>query len=198
MFFKKKENGPVDWIIVGLGNPGKKYENTRHNTGFFMMDGVAQCFEVKLTKRQFNAHVARGTMDGINCLLMKPDTFMNKSGEAVLAAMEYYHIPADHVLVLSDDIALGVGRIRIRKSGSSGGQNGLRNIIDLIGTEEFPRVRFGVGNKPHPDYDLAKWVLSTFKEAEQQQMREARSRVPDIIRLILVGRIDEAISKYNS
>ena len=199
MFGKKKETGPVDWIIVGLGNPGKQYVNTRHNTGFYMMEGVAASMEIKqLKKKEFKSHTARGSMDGVNALLMMPDTFMNKSGEAVVEAMNFYKVPIEHVLVLSDDVSLAPGRIRIRKNGSDGGHNGLKNIIELTGSENFPRVKFGVGNKPHPDYDLAEWVLSTFKNVELEALREARTRVPDIIRLVMVGRIDEAISKYNS
>ena len=189
--------GPPQWLIVGLGNPGKQYENTRHNAGFLTIDAFARHCGAQWQKHQFRAHCANVQWEGIRCLLMKPETFMNLSGQSVQEAMQYYHIDPAHTLVLYDDITLPVGGLRIRKKGSDGGHNGMKNIIYLSGADTFPRIRIGIGKKPHPDYPLADWVLSAFTESERNTLAEAAERVNKAIPLILKGNIDLAMSRYN-
>lgn len=197
----KKETapaGPVTWLIVGLGNPGEKYAHTHHNAGFLAMDYLSQKVGVKVDRLKFHALCAEATVGGEHVLLMKPQTLMNASGTAVGEAAEFYKIPPERVLVISDDINLAPGRIRVRKKGSHGGQNGLKDIIKCLGTEDFPRVRVGVGMKPHPDYDLADWVLSEFRKEEEPIMFEAFACVYDGIVKILSGDFDGAVQLCNS
>ena len=158
----EKSGGAVDWLIVGLGNPGQKYEHTRHNMGFLTVDLLAEQLNVKLNKVKFKSAYNIVRFGGQKGLGMKPQTYMNLSGEAVHEAAQFYKIPADHVLVIYDDVSLPVGKLRVRPTGSAGGHNGIKNIIAHLGTQDFPRVKIGVGAKPHPDYDLADWVLSSF------------------------------------
>lgn len=201
MFFSKKTSEPVgaiSWLIVGLGNPGKQYENTRHNAGFLALDEIAREYNADVKKLKFKAVVGDCRIGGARCLLMKPDTFMNNSGEAVVAAMQFYKIPIERVLVLFDDISLPSGKLRIRRKGSDGGHNGIKSIIYLTGSDGFPRVKIGVGAKPHPDYDLADWVLSSFKKEDLPQMKDALGKCPDAVRLIIEGKTDEAMGKYNA
>ena len=155
---------PIDWLVVGLGNPGKKYENNRHNTGFRVMDALCSKHSVRCDRSKFHALTGEAVLGGHRCLLMKPQTFMNASGDAVAEAADFYKIPPEHVLVIFDDISLPVGALRIRPKGSAGGQNGVKSIINMMGSEQFPRIKVGVGAKPHPDYDLADWVLSNVTE----------------------------------
>ena len=161
-FFSRRApiSGPPEFIIVGLGNPGKQYELTRHNAGFLFADLLADKNGVKINKIQFKAVTASLTLGGVKCLLMKPQTFMNNSGEAVRQAASFYKIPPERILVVFDDISLPCGRLRIRRKGSDGGHNGIKSIIYHLNSDAFPRVKLGVGEKPHPDYDLADWVLS--------------------------------------
>ena len=189
--------GPVEWLIVGLGNPGAKYEGTRHNVGFAALDQLASQLGVRVDQLKFKALCGDAVIDGKRVLLMKPSTFMNLSGQAVQEAAHFYKIPTDHILVFSDDISLPVGKLRIRRKGSAGGHNGLKNIIYLLGEDTFPRVRFGVGEKPHPDYDLADWVLGRFSGEDVKTLRELLQNVLPICRLILAGNIDKAMSDYN-
>lgn len=200
MFFsrKKESDGPIDWLIVGLGNPGERHDNTRHNAGFMALDEVAGEYHADIKRLKFKSVVGECAIGDSRCLLMKPDTFMNNSGEAVAAAVQFYKIPMEHVLVIFDDISLSPGKLRIRRKGSDGGHNGIKNIIYLTGSDAFPRIKLGVGAKPHPDYDLAAWVLSRFTREEQPLMQEAFQKCPDIVRLIVAGQIDEAMSRYNS
>lgn len=188
---------PITHLIVGLGNPGDKYYLTRHNAGFLMMDYLAQRLNVKIDRSKFKALTAEATVGGKRVLLMKPQTFMNASGEAVQAAAAFYKIPMEHVLVFSDDISLNVGRIRVRRKGSDGGQRGLRSIIRIMNTDDFPRIRFGVGEKPHPDYDLADWVLSEFSKAEQEQLFASFEKAYDGMLRVLDGDIDGAMQLCN-
>lgn len=188
---------PITHLIVGLGNPGDKYYLTRHNAGFLMMDYLAQRLNVKIDRSKFKALTAEATVGGKRVLLMKPQTFMNASGEAVQAAAAFYKIPMEHVLVFSDDISLDVGRIRVRRKGSDGGQRGLRSIIRIMNTDDFPRIRFGVGEKPHPDYDLADWVLSEFSKAEQEQLFASFEKAYDGMLRVLDGDIDGAMQLCN-
>ncbi|MBQ3264334.1 MAG: aminoacyl-tRNA hydrolase [Ruminococcus sp.] len=199
MFFKKKEytNSSIEYIIVGLGNPGRQYENTRHNAGFIAIDYIAEKLGVKVNGIKFKSAVGEAVISGKRCLLMKPSTYMNLSGQAVTEAMNFYKIPPQHVVILSDDISLDVGVIRIRRKGSDGGQKGLQNIIYLSGSDEFPRVKIGIGKKPHPDYDLKDWVLSRFTEKDQKLIAE---RLPDVmgaVELIIANDIDKAMNLYN-
>ena len=201
--FKKIEKkndasaAPITHLIVGLGNPGDKYFHTRHNAGYLMMDYLSQRCSTQVNKLKFKALVGEATIAGKRCLLMKPQTFMNASGEAVQQATAFYKIPMENVLVLSDDVSLDVGRVRVRKKGSDGGQKGLRSIITLMNTDEFPRIRFGVGQKPHPDYDLGDWVLSEFNKEEQKALFSAFEKAYDGVVKVLEGDFDGAMQLCN-
>ena len=169
--FLKKTSG-VDWLIVGLGNPGDQYENTRHNVGFRALDELAETASVPVQKLKYKALTNTCTVGGCKVLLMKPITYMNLSGEAVRQTADFYKIPPERILVISDDVSLPVGKLRIRTSGSAGGHNGLKSIIQHLGTDQFPRVKIGVGGKPHPDYDMADWVLGKFPPADKKVIDE--------------------------
>lgn len=197
LFGKGKSGGGIGFLIVGLGNPGMAYEGTRHNAGCSALAVLAADEGVQLNKTQFKALTATAEIGGQKALLLFPQTFMNNSGEAVQAAMAFYKLTPDRLVVLSDDIALPVGAVRVRRKGSDGGQKGLRSIIAHIGTDEFPRVRIGVGAKPHPAYDLADWVLSKFKKDEQPLMDDAFAKAAAAARLIACGQIDEAMERYS-
>lgn len=197
LFGKGKSGGGIGFLIVGLGNPGMAYEGTRHNAGCSALTVLAAGEGVQLNKTQFKALTATAEIGGQKALLLFPQTFMNNSGEAVQAAMAFYKLTPDRLVVLSDDIALPVGAVRVRRKGSDGGQKGLRSIIAHIGTDEFPRVRIGVGAKPHPAYDLADWVLSKFKKDEQPLMDDAFAKAAAAARLIACGQIDEAMERYS-
>jgi PTH1 family peptidyl-tRNA hydrolase len=188
---------PITHLIVGLGNPGDKYFHTRHNAGFLMMDYLSQRCSVQVNKIKFKALVGEATIAGKRCLLMKPQTFMNLSGEAVQQAAAFYKIPMQNVLVFSDDISLDVGRLRVRGKGSDGGQKGLRSIITLMNSDDFPRIRFGVGKKPHPDFDLADWVLSEFTKDEQPALFAAFEKAYDGVLKVLEGDVDGAMQICN-
>lgn len=196
MLFGKKSGG-IDFIVVGLGNPGMAYEGTRHNAGCAALAELARRNGIELNKKQFKALTGVGTVAGKKAMLLFPQTYMNNSGEAVQATMAFYKLTPAQLLVLSDDISLDVGGVRVRKQGSDGGQKGLRSIITHVGTQEFPRVRIGVGKKPHPAYDLADWVLSKFKKDEQPAMEQAYDRAASAAELIISGRIDEAMNKFS-
>ncbi len=186
-----------DWLLVGLGNPGQQYETTRHNTGFMTLDLLAARLQVKVSKERFKALTAQAEYAGRRLLLMKPQTFMNASGIAVEAAAHFYKIPPERVLVLFDDISLPVGRLRIRKDGSAGGHNGLKSIIASLGSDQFPRVKIGVGAKPHPDYDLADWVMSTVNRAEQPAFQASLAGAAEAALCIVEHGCDKAAAAYN-
>lgn len=196
MLFKKKTS-PIDFLVVGLGNPGMSYEGTRHNAGVSALQVLAKDVGMPLDKRQFKALTGSGTVDGKRVLLLFPQTFMNNSGEAVQAAMAFYKLAPEQLLVFSDDIALDVGVLRVRKKGSDGGQKGLRSIIACIGSSDFPRIRIGVGAKPHPAYNLADWVLSKYKKEEQPLMEEAFEKAASAARLVIAGKVEEAMNQYS-
>lgn len=190
--------GNITWIIAGLGNPGMTYANTRHNAGFMGIDRLSEETGISVKTMRFRSDCGDGTVGGKRCLLMKPTTFMNLSGEAVSAAAAFYKIPPERVLVLYDDITLPPGKLRIRRKGSAGGHNGMKSIIALLGSEEFPRIRIGVGAKPRPDYDLADWVLSKFTEEETAALRPALENAAKAAELIVQGKIDAAMSSYSN
>lgn len=197
MFNKFTRPGPIDFIIAGLGNPGKKYELTRHNAGFMALDALAENLSVKVDRMKYHALCGEAKIGDKRVLLMKPQTFMNLSGESVCEAMKFYKIPPENTLILFDDISLEPGTMRIRRKGSCGGQNGMRNIIDIAGSENFPRIKIGIGKKPHPDYDLADWVLSRFKSDEVKLLNEVFERSTAAAKLIVEGKTDEAMNKYS-
>ena len=171
MPFRKK--APVSWLIVGLGNPGARYENTRHNVGFWAIDELSRRSDTAVRKIRFHALTADAVVGSQGVLLMKPTTFMNLSGQAVGEAARFFKIPPEHILILSDDVDLPLGKLRIRKSGSAGGHNGLKNIIQHLGTDQFPRLKLGVGGKPHPDYNMADWVLGQLQGEDKKVMEQA-------------------------
>ncbi|MBR1831283.1 MAG: aminoacyl-tRNA hydrolase [Ruminiclostridium sp.] len=190
--------GAVEFIVCGLGNPGTQYENTRHNTGFMALDTLADKLGADVKRLKFKSLTADVNIGGKHCLLMKPTTFMNNSGEAVVEALNFYKLPPENLLVMYDDISLDVGRVRIRKKGSDGGHNGIKSIIYLTGSDTFPRIKIGVGAKPNPDYDLAAWVLGMFPKEQGEQIESALERAAEAAQLIVAGKTDEAMNKYNS
>ncbi|MBO5869815.1 MAG: aminoacyl-tRNA hydrolase [Clostridia bacterium] len=194
--FKKCTTPTPDWLIVGLGNPGKKYEKTRHNAGFICIDSIADELGIKIKKLKFNALVEHAVINNQNCLLMKPQTFMNSSGEAVIQAVEQYNIPYERVIVISDDVSFSVGSTRVRRNGSSGGQNGINNIILMLDTQNFPRIKVGVGKRPE-DVTMVDWVLSDFKDEELEIIKEAAKRVSSAVFETVGGDIDAAMGKCN-
>lgn len=196
MFFKKDAGG-VSWLLVCLGNPGDKYENTRHNVGFMVADELAERQKKPIQRLKFRALTNILTISGEKVLVMKPITYMNLSGEAARQAADFYKVPPDHVLVVSDDTALAVGRLRIRTKGSAGGHNGLKSVIQHLGTDQFPRLRVGVGEKPHSDYDLADWVLGKFAGEDKKAIDAAVRRAADAIECILAEGIDRGMGKFN-
>lgn len=192
------EREPVSWIIAGLGNPGRDYEITRHNAGFLCMDVLADRYGARVDRAKFRALCGEATISGRRVLLMKPMTMMNASGIAVGEAAGFYKIPPERVLVFSDDITLAPGRLRVRAHGSAGGHNGLKSIIEHLGSENFPRIRMGVGEKPHPDMDLADWVLSGFSESEKIALHNAAACAEAGMKLILSGNLPQAVQLCNS
>lgn len=205
-FLKKKEKdilpaapvyGPVEYIICGLGNPGDQYGNTRHNTGYCALDVLANDLGARVDRVRFHALCGDAMLAGRHVLLMKPTTFMNLSGEAVGEAMRFFKLTPDHIIVLSDDISLPVGKMRIRQKGSAGGHNGLKDIIQHAGSEDFYRIRFGVGEKPCPEYDLADWVLGKFTPEEGKTLFGLFCNTKDACTLLMDGKVSEAQSRYN-
>ena len=188
---------PVEYIAVGLGNPGIQYARTRHNAGFMAIDEIAKKYGATVDRAKFKALVGEITVGGKRVLLMKPQTFMNLSGEAVGEAARFYKLTADRVIVLSDDISLDVGKLRVRRKGSAGGHNGLKSISEHLGTDEYPRIKIGVGQKPHPDYDLASGVLSNFTDKELEALYEAFPTVSSGLEKMVSGDIDGAMQICN-
>ena len=197
MFFGKNRAAGPEWLVVGLGNPGEKYENTRHNVGFLTVDQLADRAGVPVQKLKHRALTNTAEVGGARVLLMKPVTYMNLSGEAVGEAARFYKIPPDHVLVISDDVSLPIGKLRVRRGGSAGGHNGLKSIIQHLGTDQFPRVKIGVGEKPHPDYDMADWVLSKFTGEDLKTITEAVKRAADAAACVVKDGPDKAMNRFN-
>lgn len=189
--------GQPEYIIAGLGNPGMQYDNTLHNAGFNVIDMLAKQYNTEINRLRFKGKTAELTIEGIKCLLLKPTTYMNNSGESIVQAMEFYKLDVDKLIVVCDDISLDCGKIRIRRKGSHGGHNGLRSIIELTGRDDFQRIKVGVGKKPHPDYDLAKWVLGKFNSDDTEKMKISAENACESIKLMIQGKTDEAMNKYN-
>ncbi len=197
MFFKRSGGSGIQWLVVGLGNPGAKYESTRHNMGFLVVDKLAQNEKLKFNKLRFKAWTATWEVGGEKVLLMKPQTYMNLSGEAVGQAARFYKIPADHVLVISDDIALPAGKLRIRAGGSAGGHNGLKNIIQHLGTDRFPRIKVGVGSPQQAEHDIADWVTGKPMGEDQKVIIEALDKAVAAIPVLIEQGVDRAMNRFN-
>ena len=195
MLFKR--SGGISWLVVFLGNPGTKYEMTRHNAGFMAGDAMAKAQGAAINRSRFKALTGTCDIGGETVMLMKPQTFMNLSGEAVAQAVSFYKLAPDHVIVVSDEVALPIGKLRIRTKGSAGGHNGLKNIIALLGTDQFPRIRIGVGAAPHPDYDMADWVLSSFSASEEKALAVSLENGAKAALTILDAGVSEAANSYN-
>lgn len=195
MLFKRP--GGISWLVVFLGNPGTKYEMTRHNAGFMAGDAMAKAQGAAINRSRFKALTGTCDIGGETVMLMKPQTFMNLSGEAVAQAVSFYKLAPDHVIVVSDEVALPIGKLRIRTKGSAGGHNGLKNIIALLGTDQFPRIRIGVGAAPHPDYDMADWVLSSFKGKDAEDILAAAVRAAEAVECYITKGADRAMNLYN-
>ena len=192
MFGKNSET----WLIVGLGNPGREYEKTRHNAGFRALDILADKLGCKVDKAKFQGLYGQVNFMGSKLLLLKPQTFMNLSGRSVLQLSAFFHVPPQNIIVLFDDISLEPGRLRLRKDGSAGGHNGIKSIIAELGSQDFPRVKIGVGAKPHPDFDLADWVLSAFSAQEEKALQPALERAADAALAIVELGVPEASNRY--
>lgn len=193
---REEPKGPPEWIVVGLGNPGAQYEGTRHNAGFSAIDYIAGRADVKIRDIKFKGIVGRGSLGGRPVMFLKPQTFMNLSGQSVREASDFYSVPAERIIVISDDVALDPGRIRIRRSGSDGGHKGLYNIIYSLGTDGFPRIRLGVGKKPD-GYDMADWVLSKMGKKDAEALTGTFANVYDAATLIIEGKTDDAMGRFN-
>ena len=198
LFGKREEPaGGVEFIVAGLGNPGREYEGTRHNAGFMALDLLAEKAGVKPDRVRFKGLCAQAVVGGKKVLLLKPSTFMNLSGESVVEAMQFYKIPPKNVVVIYDDISFPPGKLRVRSRGSDGGHNGMKNIIYLSGSDEFPRVRLGTGDRPDRRYDLADWVLSRFSPEDKKLFDQAAENACEAVELIVQGKTAEAMNRFN-
>ena len=195
MLFERKSSA-VDWVVVGLGNPGQKYEHTRHNMGFLTVDLLAEQEGVRLNKVKFKSAYNILPFGGVRCLVMKPQTYMNLSGEAVREAVQFYKIPADHVLVIYDDVSLPVGKIRVRPSGSAGGHNGIKNIIAHLGTQDFPRIKIDTG-APSEGGDMIDWVIGVPSQAERKVLVESFHRAIEAAACIIASGCQKAMNDFN-
>lgn len=196
MIFKNKT--AYDWLVAGLGNPGLQYENTRHNAGFLAADKLARDNNFSFNKNKYNALLGEFKIGEKRILVIKPQTYMNNSGSAVQKISTFYKIPVNRIIIMHDDISLDIGKIRMRRKGSHGGQNGMRDIIELMGTEDIVRIKIGVGQKPHPQYDLVKWVLSKFPKESEADLKNALEKTSGAVKEIITNSIDSAMNKYNS
>lgn len=194
MFFSK---GGAEWIVAFLGNPGLKYNGTRHNAGFMAADAMEKKLGVSINKMRFKALTQTADIGGKKVLLMKPQTYMNLSGDAIVQAANFYKVPPERVIVVSDETALPIGRLRIRRGGSAGGHNGLKSVIARLGTDQFPRIRLGVGDKLHPDYDMADWVLSAFKGQDAADMELVAKKAADAVECYITEGADRAMNRFN-
>lgn len=197
MFFNRSNSGGVSWILVGLGNPGKQYESTRHNMGWLALDSLMEKENFKLSKLRFKAWTGILEKNGNKILVMKPQTYMNLSGESVGEAARFYKIPADHVLVISDDVSLPAGKLRIRGGGSAGGHNGLKNIIQHLGTDRFPRIKVGVGSPRPGEHDMVDWVMGKPMGEDRTAVEDALDRAGDAAKTLITEGIDRAMNRFN-
>ncbi|NCB62043.1 MAG: aminoacyl-tRNA hydrolase [Clostridia bacterium] len=197
LFGKNRNSGGVEWLVVCLGNIGAEYDNTRHNIGFMVADEIAERKNIPIQRLKFRALTNTCELGGAKVLLMKPTTYMNLSGDAAREAANFYKIPPEKVIVVSDDVSLPVGKLRLRKSGSAGGHNGLKSLIAQLGSDQFPRVRVGVGEKPHPDYDLADWVLGKFVGDDKKAAAEAVKKAADAVESVIRDGMDRAMNRFN-
>jgi PTH1 family peptidyl-tRNA hydrolase len=195
MFFKR---GKIEYIIAGLGNPGKKYEKTRHNAGFMALDLLAKKEGFAFKKAKFQSLIADEVIGGKRCLIMKPQTMMNLSGEAIIEAANYYNIPDENIIIIYDDVSLDVGKIRVRRKGSAGGHNGIKSIISCLGSENFPRVKIGVGKKPTAGYDMVKWVLGEISPDKQAEFYDKLIHAVGATEEIISDGVDKAMNDFNS
>lgn len=196
MFFRSK-SGPPSWLVAFLGNPGQKYAQTRHNAGFMAAAALEEKEGLKINRIKFKALTCLGQVAGEPAFLMMPQTYMNLSGEAVAQATAFYKIPPERVLVVVDDIALPAGKLRIRRSGSAGGHNGLKSIIQELGTDAFPRIKIGVGQPPHPDYDIIDWVIGRLSGKELEAVQAAARRAAEAVGTVLTDGVEQAMNRYN-
>lgn len=197
MFFSKNKTPGVTWLIVGLGNMGGEYDHTRHNVGFDVVDALADRLDIPVQQLKYKALTNTAVISGEKVLLMKPVTFMNLSGEAVEQAASFYKVPPERILVISDEVALPPGKLRVRPSGSAGGHNGLKNIIAHLHSDQFPRIRVGVGQKPHPDYDMADWVLGRPQGEDRKAIDDAVSRAAQAVECVVREGTERAMNKFN-
>lgn len=186
-------SGPVEFIIAGLGNPGKEYELSRHNAGFLCLDILSNRENFRTDRIKFKSVCADTMINGHRCLIMRPQTYMNNSGEAIREAASFYKIPPERCIVIFDDIDISLGALRVKRKGSAGTHNGVKSIIYHLGSDNFPRIKIGVGSKPHPDYDLKDYVLGTFSKQEQTVLKNTMEKACDAINLIVSGDVDKAM-----
>ncbi|MGN0539153.1 MAG: aminoacyl-tRNA hydrolase [Candidatus Fimenecus sp.] len=203
MFNRFRKTAPVsvgtpEFIVAGLGNPDRKYTYTRHNSGFLCVDMLADKLGFQVNRLKFKSLIGDAVIGGHRCIVMKPQTYMNLSGEAIRDCAVFYKIPPENIIIICDDVNLDVGKMRIRRKGSDGGQNGVKNIIYHLNNDQFPRIKIGVGKKPHPDYDLADWVLSEFTKKELEALEPVLKNACDAIELIVNGETDKAMNQFNS
>lgn len=191
-------SGKVEYIIAGLGNPGMQYEGTRHNAGFMVLDALAEKYGTEIKRMKFKSLVGDASLAGKHCVLLKPSTYMNNSGQAIAEAMNFYKLDIEHIIIVYDDISLDPGKLRIRRKGSDGGHNGIKSIICQTGEDTFPRIKMGIGKKPHPKYDLADWVLGRFSSEDMEKLGDAAENACAALELMVGGKIDEAMNQYNS
>lgn len=197
MFFNRNKTGSVSWLVVGLGNPGSKYENTRHNMGFLALDILAEKENFKFHKLRFKAWTATAELGGEKVLVMKPQTYMNLSGESVGEAARFFKIPPEHVLVISDDISIGTGKLRIRPGGSAGGHNGLKSIIQHLGSDRFPRIKVGVGSPQHAEHDIVDWVIGKPMGEDAKVLRQTLEKAADAVSAVIAQGPEKAMNKFN-
>lgn len=193
----RPDPGPITRMVVGLGNPGPDYDRTRHNMGFCAIDELARRCGARICRAGFRALWGDAVIEGVHVLLLKPQTYMNLSGQAVREAADYYHIPPEKILVLCDDVSFDVGQMRLRRKGSAGGHNGLKSIIEALGTEDFPRIRLGVGSPSHADYDPKDWVLGVFRDHDAEVMAETAGRAADAVACYITEGAEKAMNLYN-
>ena len=196
--FIRRQTGPAGWLVVFLGNPGAKYNGTRHNVGFMVSEKLEKKLGIKIDRLRFKALTAQADIGGEKVLLMKPQTYMNLSGEAVIQAVKFYKIPPERVLVVSDDVSLPVGKLRIRTKGSAGGHNGLKNIIAHLGTDAFPRIKLGVGSPEHPEHEMIDWVLGSFKNQDAVDIDLACAKAAEAVECYITQGADRAMNLYNT